>query len=220
MKFPLSTFHFPPAIARLLPCGAVRQWRAGPLSTRASRGFTVIELLVTMAIFSVLSGVVLANYRDYTTGAYFANASENIVLALRQAQVYGAGGKLNTASCIGGLYMCHYGVSFVKGSDHFTMFVDSNDDQIFSPVDTVLETVVFESPIEIGDLFCGVWACNPANGLNIVFIRPYTDAWIADIPANLIIGSSSYDYGSVTITDGQSKYSTLIISRAGQISIQ
>lgn len=183
------------------------------------RGFTVIELLVTMAIFSVLTGVTLAQYRDYTTNASFANASENIVLALRQAQVYGAGGKQNTADCEGNKYMCHYGVSFIEGNNFFTMFVDSNSNMIFDAEDTPLEKVMFENPVYISTLYCS-GTCSSFYGMNIVFIRPYTDAWIRDSSYDGVGFRTSYDAGMIQITDGEEKYSTITISRAGQISIE
>ena len=53
----------------------------------STRGFTVIELLVTFSIYVIISTVVIANYREYSTNAVSANAPEDIVLALRQAQV-------------------------------------------------------------------------------------------------------------------------------------
>ncbi|MEK7568802.1 MAG: type II secretion system protein [Patescibacteria group bacterium] len=209
MNLPLATCHFESADS----------WLGHEhFSTRASRGFTVIELLVTMAIFSVLTGVVLARYRDYTTNASFTNASEDIILALRQAQVYGAGGKQNDAACAGGKYMCHYGVSFVEGDSFFTMFVDRNDNMVFDAGDTVLEKAYFESPITIADVSCDGSFCT-SNNLGIVFIRPYTDAWINASPYNGIGVTPSFYFGTITITNGE-KSSMVTISRAGQISIE
>ena len=114
--------------------------------------------------------------------------------------------------------MCHYGVSFSKEDNKFTMFVDNDNNQIFSAEDGILEEVSFKSPIDISSLTCQGLESG-INGLNIVFMRPYTDAWIRNDPTSFIEGHVSCDLGKIRITDGQN-VSTIVISRAGQISIQ
>lgn len=222
MKNRLQYSKLPPAIAYLLKIKSDVPWRAGNIQNSTQRGFTLLELLITMAISIIMTGVVVANYRDYTTNAYFANASEDIVLALRQAQVYGAGGKANTVICTGGetLSECRYGVHFSTASgysDGLILFVDIDNDKIFD-FDTgeQIETVKWKSPIVITNLMCGASDCS--GGLDITFRRPNPDAWITE--TNNI--GVSYSTAKITISNGETlpRETAVIISNAGQISIQ
>ena len=220
MKNRLQYSKFPPAIAYLLKIKSDVPWRAGNIQNSTQRGFTLLELLITMAISIIMTGVVVANYRDYTTNAYFANASEDIVLALRQAQVYGAGGKANTVICTGGetLSECRYGVHFSTASgysDGLILFVDIDNDKIFVEGEQI-ETVKWKSPIKITGLSCGGTAC--AGGLDITFRRPNPDALITE--TNNI--GVSYSTAKITISNGETlpRKTAVIISNAGQISLQ
>lgn len=188
-----------------------------------AKGFTLIELLVSITIFTVMTGIVLAKYNTYNTNAPFANASEDIVLALRQAQVYGAGVKGNTVGCgLGNTFDCSYGVYFSTATaekNGLTIFVDTNNDRIFTPgTDSVVDRIRWINSISISSLSCpgSVGACNSV--ISATFRRPNPDAFIADtIPSP----SASYDLASITIANAYSgKTAIVTISKAGQISLQ
>ncbi|HBC70734.1 MAG: hypothetical protein UU05_C0030G0005 [Candidatus Curtissbacteria bacterium GW2011_GWA1_40_47] len=192
-------------------------------STHASgRGFTIIELLVSISIFTVLTGVVLAKYNTYNTSAPFANASEDVVLALRQAQVYGAGGKGNPAVCTGGTaFECTYGVYFSTSGtlkNGITLFVDTNNDRMFTQgTDSVIERIAWNSEISVSALSCPGPVGTCGSAVTVTFRRPDPLAFIAEVvnPAN------SYDSASVTLTHAISgRTANIVISKAGQISLR
>ncbi len=178
-------------------------------------GFTLVEVLVSIGIFTVLTGVVLSNYRGYNTNALFANASEDIVLALRQAQVYGVGVKKNIALCGASSFDCGYGVYFTIGNQ-IKIFADSNDDKKYDALDTVVETITFQSPISVTALYCGILNCS-GNVLSVTFKRPNPDAVIRDTTATV------HESAMITISNGVlgvgAKTSIITISKTGQISI-
>lgn len=198
-----------------------------PLETARARsvrpslmGFTLIELLVSIAIFTIMTGVVLAKYNTYNTNAPFANASEDVVLALRQAQVYGAGTKGNAGCTAATAFECSYGVYFSTNSaekNGLTIFVDNNNDRVFtSGPDGVVEHVQWASSISISTLLCPGPAS--ATACNITFRRPNPDAFIDDSTPSPV---SSYDAATITIADAISGKTALVtISKAGQISLQ
>lgn len=181
------------------------------------RGFTLIELLVTLGIFTVMTGVVLANYRTYDTNALFANASEDIVLALRQAQVYGVGVRGESGS-----FTTSYGVFFdLTTPGQILLFADIDppgapDGKYTAGRDKIIETVAWQSPISITDLSCDGIGCS--GGLSVTFTRPRADASLYDGTP------TAHSTASVTISNGSVgaglKYSTITISSAGQISLQ
>lgn len=190
------------------------------LAMSMSKGFTLIELLITVAISIIMTGVVVTNYRDYTINAYFANASEDIVLALRHTQVYGVGGKTNTVACVSGesLSKCRYGVHFSTESgysDGLILFVDNNNDRVFNSGEDV-ETIKWKGSIVITDLMCGTSGC--AGGLDVTFMRPSPDALIVGTLSPL----ASYVSAKITISNGMtpSRSTVVTINNTGQISLQ
>jgi len=208
----------------LFPNQQMRIADAIPYATH--QGFTIIELLVTIGIFSVLTGAVLANYRSFNTNATFANATEDVVLALRQAQVYGAATKGNTAACgaMGTPFDCAYGVYLSWDptlKNQIKIFVDKNDNKKYdgTPTDIDVEVIQWSSNIFISDLLCGGTPCvGGASGgaMNVTFKRPVPDAYITDN-----VAAGAFTTGSIVVKDSNTgKITTIGISSAGQISLQ
>lgn len=50
------------------------------------KGFTLVELLVSIALISIISGISLANYSDIRTSAQMESDVNTVVIALRDAQ--------------------------------------------------------------------------------------------------------------------------------------
>lgn len=183
---------------------------------KQNNGFTLIELLVSMGILVIMTGIVLANYRDYNSNALFANASEDIVLSLRQAQVYGVGVKGCGAA---DPFDCSYGLHLSTSESQkngFVVFADIDGDRIFnSAIDTAVSRTTWNSKISISGLSCDGVSCG--SSVYITFQRPNPDAFIATT-ANAAVSMSAI---VATLTDSStSKTATVTISHAGQISIQ
>lgn len=71
-------------------------------SIKKSQGFTMIELMVVLAIFSIIAGIVLQQGRSLSTTVELENASKNIDLKIRTAK----------ARSIGALNDKNYGIHF------------------------------------------------------------------------------------------------------------
>lgn len=179
------------------------------------RGFTLVEVLVSLGIFAVLTGVVLSNYRGYNTNALFSNASEDIVLALRQAQVYGVGSKGEGSS-----FTTPFGVYFEEANpNQIIIFADINpatvppgDGVYTASQDIPVETIKWPNDIKIetGGLLCD--SISVLN-LSVTFTRPNPDA---SIYGNGVLCATT---GKISITNGVKNVSVEITS-AGQISLQ
>src|SRR6266481_8758790 len=74
------------------------------------RGFTLVELLVTIGITLVILGTLVFNQSHYSDSAALKNLADTIGLTVRQAQVYGVSVKeFNTGS---NNFSSAYGVDF------------------------------------------------------------------------------------------------------------
>ncbi len=187
----------------------------------------MVELLIVMGVFVMLTGVVLANYRTFDTNAKFANASEDVVLALRQAQVYGVGVKGNTGMCGGGTtFDCAYGVYFSTAPlnrNGVSLFVDANNNKKYDTggtEDIPGGKISWGTAIEVSLLSCTP-ICTTVNELSVTFKRPSPDAFINDGNAITTQGATSpYQSVAVTIRDvNTTKTSAVTVTTAGQISL-
>ena len=101
------------------------------LPRRYRGGFTVIELVVTTAIFVTITAITLANYPRFSNKVALDLLAHDIALALRQAQTFGLGiHEFQTGSS--GLFPSGYGVSFAQGEPNLLyLFADINRDSRF-----------------------------------------------------------------------------------------
>jgi len=93
------------------------------------RGFTLVELLVVISIFAILTGVVLFNQTKFNSTILLTNLAYDTALTIRQAQTYGINIKeFNTST--GGRFI-PYGVHFdrVNEPKSFILFADLTYDE-------------------------------------------------------------------------------------------
>lgn len=211
-----------------------------PYIARLRRGFTMIELLVSISIMVLITGLVLGNYKTFSNSAQFVNTAESIVLALRQAQVYGIAAKSNAVVCGGSAFDCVYGVhldSFAGDlvnpprNNQVILFADEdvstpNDAYHYTSTDRIVETITFPPGVTISKLHCNnfgsiVGDCSGST-MDITFRRPNVDAVVADqLPVGVSNPSSPTGYanGVITLTNGvKSAVATTTIT--GQISLK
>lgn len=92
------------------------------LSSNQTRGFTLLELVVSIAIMLGIIAMVFSNQNTYTEGASLKNLANDIGLSLRQAQIYGISVKAlpNTEDFTGA-----FGIDFnlTSGAGSNTMYL-------------------------------------------------------------------------------------------------
>ncbi|OHA84428.1 MAG: hypothetical protein A2937_01690 [Candidatus Yonathbacteria bacterium RIFCSPLOWO2_01_FULL_47_33b] len=190
----------------------------------------MVELLVTIGIFTILTGIVLAKYRTFNTNAEFANASEDVVLALRQAQVYGVGTKRDTAMACGTgtNFECAYGVHFAASTpNQIIIFADRDNNGLYGPMlGEEIEVISWNSSISLTGIKCGLVTDDCVGDvftgavMDVTFRRPSPDAYIFDLATHDVL-SAGFKTGWITLSDANtSRISTITISAAGQISVQ
>ncbi len=86
-------------------------------------GFTLIEMLVSIAILALLSTVIIANYRAGQRQVNVQNAANQLASDLRVAQNYTLSGKENAS---GNFPTGGWGVHLVNGNASYILFADNN----------------------------------------------------------------------------------------------
>lgn len=204
------------------------QYSISNIQYSTCRGFTLVELLVTIGIFMVMTSVVLAKYRSFSTNSDFANAVEGLVLSLREAQVYGVGSKTAGGTVCPpapeSAFNCAYGIylSKVDGENgSYVIFVDANKDGSYNTGEPVVQTVSLWNPSEIwifeiavDKIVNGIHGITNPNTLTVTFKRPNPDAIINGDPNNTSV--------QITLKKGvaQTNSSVVNVTSAGQMWIQ
>lgn len=118
-------------------------------------GFSLVEFIVVLVIFSIMSGVSLFNYSGYSSSIKETNITQDIALAIRQAQVYGVSA---AGRNIGGAGFSDSdilnipditqdrsvrGVAVITESNEFIIFEDLNTSRDYetntNPPDTIID---------------------------------------------------------------------------------
>lgn len=197
------------------------------------RGFTIIELIVSIGIMTMITGLVLANYKTFSNSAQFVNAAESIVLGLRQAQVYGIASKGSAVPCGAvSVFDCVYGIHLDKSQpNQAILFVDEdvagNGAYHYTASDRIIETIAWNPQISITGLSCngvvgGVGGVCSGETMDITFRRPNADAIIADqLPVDVSnpLNPVSNASGVITLTNGV-RTAVATTTSTGQISLQ
>jgi prepilin-type N-terminal cleavage/methylation domain-containing protein len=179
------------------------------------KGFTLIELMVTLSIFVVVSSVVLFNQSQFNSSVVLTNLSYDVALAIRQAQTFGIGGK-DKGFSMGS--KPRYGVHIAKGSKNIILFADINKDGVFATStaadsDKVLEQFKIVRGNSVKEISSVV---SNANYADIVFIRPDPDAYIK-INGETKVSALTIVLGSDT--DSAAKNRLVQVNETGMINV-
>lgn len=169
------------------------------------KGFTIVEMIVVVAIFALVSVVVFANYTTISTSATVTSTSQDIALSIRKAQQYALGFRSpqiqNQTDSLGGFGVRFGGNLTSTDSKQFILFADFNETASMGSNDHVYtgtscgtltkgNECLEQLSITTSDKISSV--CMSTNGtsssssnnclsstqvLNISFTRPYPDAY-------------------------------------------
>jgi len=139
-------------------------------------GFGLIELMVSITIITMVSGVVIARHNSFNGAVLLRNQAYEIAFALRETQLLAVSGSSpdNTQQ---------YGVYFSNlNKNAYIVFRDNNGDGTYTNTDDVQigPIGVIDRRFEIRNIFYNNIITVPSNGtvsnLSVSFRRPNFDA--------------------------------------------
>lgn len=194
-------------------------------------GFTIIELIVTVSIFSLLTTLILVNHSKFSGAILLENLAYDVALSVREAQVFGLSVKEFEVGS--GQFQQGYGVHFDTSTlpiTEYVLFADRNQG-IFPPNGKYDPASCGGSEPECIEIFTiqkgniikefcattagGVEKCSPSDidYLDIMFVRPNPDAIIQ---TNLL---ESYASARIIIKEPKGREREVEVFITGQISI-
>ena len=148
----------------------------------STQGFTLSELIVTVAIITIMISITLGSRNTYTERLVLKTEMYNATLTLRKAQVYSLGVKGSVAGSNPTTFDTSYGVSFnALANDTFSLFVDENIDRDMDPLE-YRDVFVIGNKVtvqKICALLGGVETCSPDGSIariDVTFNRPKPNA--------------------------------------------
>ncbi len=203
-------------------------------------GFSLIEMLIVVALFTIITGAALLNHGRFGESILATNLAYDIALSLREAQSYGISVRESPLGV--GVFTIGYGVHF-SAADSFIFFADRNGNRRYDGADVNGACVAGGASeclkayrLERGNTirsFCGMSALlggspecrNFLTGdttlsfLDALFKRPTPDAFVR---TNLNSQSETrYRSGAITIVSPRGREArTVEVFQTGQISIK
>lgn len=198
-------------------------------------GFSLIELMVVIGIFALLSGVIFSNYGKFNVKASLDNLTHQVALVIRQAQVYG----ISVAQKNQKGYGVYFSTATPADQTTFILFNDrhglfspnSASDKLYNdenlscnsiyPNDECIEKISIQSGDKVLQI-CGVGVdegfCENLPNLHIVFTRPNPDAsLIAICPSG---NFSNFSHARIILQSPSGDKKSVVVWTTGQIAVE
>ncbi|MBL7045636.1 MAG: type II secretion system protein [Parcubacteria group bacterium] len=187
------------------------------------RGFSLIELLVSISILVAITSVLLANHSRFGGNLLVGNLAYDVALSIRQAQLFGLSAREFKPTVGSGRFDIGYGVHFSTSDlNSYTLYADFDLNNTYETASDEIEEIFSIKQGYKVKRFCatqisGSEDCSDAGAistLNITFLRPDPDA-------NIRVNGSIVTYTAATIVveSPQGKERSILIESTGQISI-
>lgn len=197
-----------------------------PIKNTVSAGFTLVELMVTVALFGIMTSIIVSKNSDFNSSILLTNLAYETALTIRQAQVYGLNVKQSDSG--DAAFKAGYGVHFDVISDNskkFILFADKNNNKFY---DSGIDSVIEEYSIGRGNYIkriCltfaafGIYVCSDSSSqtpvASIVFTRPEPDAVIKAGPNGHL--ATKVEIVLASATNSKRK---VVVNNFGAISVE
>ena len=168
---------------------------------KSETGFTLIELVVSISIIALVSGIFLANYHSTNKQSELTMTAQKLVSDIRLAQSYGLGSKEYGGSVPSGGWGVHF--DKVSSPDSYKIFADSNGNMEYDVGEDDKsqggQTVNLPAGVRITEINTG----SLIDSVDITFLPP-------DPVTNIWDGASSYNIAQIKL-EGETEGLTKII---------
>lgn len=187
------------------------------VSKAVKAGFTLVELLVSIGIFTAITTIAVSNHSEFNGSILLTNLAYEIGLSVRQAQVYGITVKGTASDAT--KFDSGYGMRFdLSTPSRYYLFEDKTPPDHFcdatecgSNYDRVIETFYIQRGNRISKI-CVDGDCSPTI-VDISFVRPNPDAYIR-------VNGASFGTAEICVfSPGKGTVRKVVIESTGQISV-
>jgi len=185
------------------------------------RGFTIIELVVTLFIIITITILSVPAYTSFQNRAELDNVFLNVLSAVREAQVYGLGSREGTA----GDFDLAYGVSFNMGwRSTAVLFTDIDGNGAYNGDETCgdpecFRKIDFIPGYEVSRL-CVRQRGNPIDYCSLTYLSDLNITFKRDNPSASTDPNLGLDIegGLVTIQGPTGEKKSLFVASTGELS--
>lgn len=208
--------------------GFSKKGKTPRIASKRAGGFTLVELLVSIAIFTIMTTLVVVKYGSFNQSVLFTNLAYDIAAVIRTAQVYGVSVRMTDSVLTG--YETAYTVMFSSQAntpdssgatrDRFVLFSDIDADGIY---DDGHDAVVSTNSLKRGAIiqgFCESSSCQDLSSetrVSITFKRPDPDAIICLYGSQTRCGIG---YLKILIRNPDGGQRAVVVRSNGQIAVQ
>lgn len=195
---------------------------------KKNKGFTLLELLIVMALMVMLIAVVVGQDRSDVSRFLYEDVTYRVALSVRQVQSYGISAREYVAVGGGSNSFCGaYGLHFkLSSSTEYLVFNDPGgvttafvcplNSGEYSIGEPVLEKVLLKGGVSISGMCywnsVGTRVCNPGvTTMNIAFQRPN--------PEPIINGDDTNRQACIDLLFPNGSHRSVIVRRTGQVSV-
>lgn len=201
-----------------------------------NKGFSLVELLVSMAIATLLMSVVIFNYSTFNDNLAISSAEQEIAIAIRQAQTFGINVRETAASS--GKFDSAYGIYVdpQNSNNAIYLFVDKSEVPFGDGTNAnhkydagggcgsasteCIEKISLRNGVVVSNV-CDGTSCYVDKNMTVTFLRPNPDADIYFINnATGAVFSSSVSTGKIELTSPKGKVLKVIVESTGQVVVE
>lgn len=188
-------------------------------------GFTLVEMLVSISIFAIVTAVVLIRNNEFNSGILFSNLVYEIALSIREMQTYGITVRASDLGRFDNGYGVYFNISDTEKSS-FIQFTDIPDgaglrNQIYDTANS--NEKLFKLNLKPGNFICKIClndlCASSVDNVSISFIRPEPDAVIKSTDP---LAPTTINKAVVMIrapgTENIQK--SIVVTSVGQISVE
>lgn len=188
-------------------------------SNKLNKGFTLVELMVSVAIFAFMTAFLVAKYGTFNQGILLTNLAYDVALTIRNAQSYGLNvkSKPSASQNYSTEFDKPYGVHFETGANNKVMifFADTNADGKYDGTSELITSYNIKRGSSVSLLCAGSGSCTPGTSLDITFKRPDPNAIIKKNGET----GNTYSYSEITLVSTDGGVKKVAVRSTGQITV-